>query len=58
MLGDLLMVVSQRCIIACAHLENGTGHRTVAFAALLLLTSDLARYEAVLHTCGTSLVEG
>ena len=39
-----------------AHLWNGTGHRIVTMTALLLLTSGLVRYEAVLHGCGTSPV--
>ena len=39
-----------------AHLGNGTGHRTVTMAAPLLLTSGPARYEALLHGCGTSPV--
>ena len=42
------------CIIACGHLGNGTGHRTVTMAASLLLTNGPARYEAVFHGCGTS----
>ena len=42
-----------RCIVACAHLMNGTSHRTVA---LLLLTSGPVRYEVVFHSCGTSPV--
>ena len=41
-----------------AHLGNGTGRRTVTMAALLLLTSGPARYEAVLHGCVTSLLGG
>ena len=46
---------SNRCIIACTHLGNGTGHRTVNMPPLLL-NSDLVSYEAVLHSCGTSPV--
>ena len=41
-----------------AHLRNGTGRRTVTLMAPLLLTSGLARYEAALHSCGTSPVGG
>ena len=53
----LCVCMSQnRCIVACAHLGNGTGHRTVTLAAPLLLTSGPVRYEAVLHSCGISLV--
>ena len=39
------------------NLGNSTGHRTVTMAAPLLLTSGPGRYEAVLHSCGTSPVE-
>ena len=39
-----------------AHLGNGTGHRTVKMKAPLAFTSDPVRCEAVLHSCGTSLV--
>ena len=40
-----------------ADLKNGTGHRTVTMEApLVVLTSGSVRYEAVLHSCGTSLV--
>ena len=38
------------CIVACADLRNGTGHRTVTKAASLLLTSGLAKYEVGLHS--------
>ena len=42
-----------------AHLGNGTGHRTASLMEpLLLLTSGPMRYEAVLHSCGTSPVGG
>ena len=41
-----------------AHLGNGSGHRTVTMMAPLLLTSDMMRYEAVLHNCETSAVGG
>ena len=41
-----------------AHLGNGIGSKTVTMAAPLLLTSGLVRYEAVLHSCGTSPVRG
>ena len=37
-----------------AHLGNGTVRRTVTMMAPLILTSGLVRYEAVLHSCGTS----
>ena len=43
-------------IVACAHLENGTGCRTVTMAAPLLLTSGPVSYEAMLRSCGTSSV--
>ena len=49
---------SYRCIVACAHLGNGTGRRTATMAALLLLTSGPVRHEAVLHSYGTSPVGG
>ena len=49
---------SHCCVVACAHLGDGTGGRTVTLAALLLLTSRPVRYEAVLHSCGTNLVGG
>ena len=45
---------SNRCIVACAHLRNGTGRRTATLAAPLLLTSGPVRYEAVLHISSTS----
>ena len=38
-----------------AHLDNGTGHRPVTIMASLV-TSGLVRYEAVLHSFGTSTV--
>ena len=41
------------CLVACVHLWNGTGRRTMKMAASLLLASGLVRYEAVLHSCGT-----
>ena len=44
------------CVVACAQLGNGTGCRTATLAAPLVLTSGLLRYEAVLHSCGTSPV--
>ena len=34
-----------------AHLESGTGYRTVTMVAPLLFTSGPVRYEAVLHSC-------
>ena len=46
------------CIVACTHLGNGTGHRTVTMAAPLLLPSGLVRYYAMLHSCGTSRMMG
>ena len=46
------------CIVACAHLGNGTGRRTATLVAPLLLTSGPLRYEAVLQSCGTSPVGG
>ena len=42
----------------CTHLGNGSGHRTAILVAPLLLTSGPVRYESVLHSCGTSPVEG
>ena len=42
---------SHRCIVACIHLGNGTGRRTVTIAAPLLLSSG-----PVLHRGGTSPV--
>ena len=46
-----------RSLVAGAHLRNGTGHGTVTFVALLLLTSGLVRYEVVFHhSCGISPV--
>ena len=47
-----------RCIVACAHLVNGTGCRTVIMVAPLLLISGLDKHEAVLHSCGTKSVAG
>ena len=44
------------CIVACTHLGNSTCPRTVTMVAPLLLNSGLGRYEAVLHSCGTSPV--
>ena len=43
---------------ACTHLGNSMGHRTLTLAAHLLFIIDLVRYEAVLHSCGTSPVAG
>ena len=45
-------------IVACAHLGNGSGHRTARLAAPLILTNSLVRYETMLHSCGTSPVRG
>ena len=39
-----------------ANIGNGTGCRTAAIAAPLLLTNGSARYEAGLHGCGKSPV--
>ena len=47
---------SYRCIVACANLGTGTGHRTMTLAAPLLLNSGPVRYETMLHRCGTSPV--
>ena len=47
-----------RCIVACARLGNGTGHRTATMVATLLLNSGPVRYEAVLHSCEASPVGG
>ena len=49
---------SHRCIVACAHLGNSTGHRTATLAAPLLFNSGPLRYENVLHSCGMSLGGG
>ena len=49
---------SYRCIVACADIGNGTGHRTAIMAIQLLLTSGLVRHEAVLHNGGTSPARG
>ena len=54
----MVSVVSYRCIVACAHLENGTGRRIATMVAPLLLTSGPVKYEALLHSCGTSPVGG
>ena len=45
---------SHCCIVACAHLANGTGRRTATMMATLLITSGPVRIEAVLHSCGRS----
>ena len=39
---------SPHCIVACAHLGNGTGHRTATLVAPLLLSSGLVRYDTIL----------
>ena len=54
----LCMVSLYCCLVPSAHLENGTGHRTVPMAAslLVLLASGPVRYKSVLHSCGTSVV--
>ena len=52
------MGCSNRCIVACAHLGNGTSRRTVTLEAPLLRTNDPVRYEAVLHSCWKSLMGG
>ena len=54
----LLMEGLDRYIVACAHIGNGTGRSTATLAPplLVLLTSGLVRYEARLHSCGTSPV--
>ena len=49
----MCMGSSYRCIVACVHLGNGTGRRTVTLTTPLLLTSRPVRFEAVLHSCGT-----
>ena len=43
------MVSLNRCIDACAHIGNGTGHRTATIAAPLYLTIGPMRCEAMLH---------
>ena len=43
---------SHCCIVACTHLGNGIGCRTVTLVAPLLLTGGPVRYEAPLHNCG------
>ena len=51
------MVSLYCCIVACTHLGNSTGHKTVALAApLLLLACGPVRYEAELDRCETSSV--
>ena len=45
-------------LLAHAQLGKGTGRRTVTMAAQLLLTIGPVRYEAVLHSCGTSALGG
>ena len=47
---------SCHCIVAYAHLGNGTGRRTATMAAPLLLICGPVRYEAVLHSFGTNPV--
>ena len=37
----LLMAGLHRYVVACAHLANGTDHRTVTMAPPLLLTSEV-----------------
>ena len=54
----MLMGGSYHYIVACGQLGNGTGRRTATLMALLLLTSGPVRYEAELHSCGTSPVLG
>ena len=41
-----------------SHLGNGTGRRTAILMAPLLLVSRPLRYDAVLHSRGTSPVGG
>ena len=58
------------CVYGCRHgefvplycllahtLGNGTGRRLTTMVTPLLLTSGLVRYEAGLHSCGTSPLE-
>ena len=54
MFMGLWCLSSYCCIVGDAHLGNGTGRRTPTLAAPLLLTSGSVRYEAVLHSYGTS----
>ena len=62
MLTQYVWVVHVAVSLLNIHLGNGTGHSTVTMAAPLVLTSGvtsgLARYEAVLHSCGTIPVGG
>ena len=44
-------------VLLDAHIGNGTGRRTLTIMASLLLTGPL-RYEAVLHSYGTSPERG
>ena len=52
MMGNLCHCMHTLCVLR----ERGTGCRTAAMVAPLLLTSGLARCEAALHSCGTSSV--
>ena len=54
----MIMGVCATVLLLNTHLWNGTCCRTVTMAAALLLISGSMRYEAPLHSCGTSLVEG
>ena len=54
--GEFVPLYNYHCIISCAHLRNGTRHRTVTMVAPLLVTSYLVGYESVLHSYGTNLV--
>ena len=46
----VFMGSSYLCVVACEHVGNGTGHRTVTMMIPLLFTSGLVRYEAALHS--------
>ena len=51
------MWVQCKCVYRkCVQLGNGTGHITVTMVAPLLLFNGQVRYNAVLHSCGTSPV--
>ena len=45
---------SFHCIVACAHLGNGTGRRTATLTTPPPLTSGPMKYEVVLHNHETS----
>ena len=56
--GNLYHCTLRERLMLDAHLKNGTSRRTVTMTAPLLLTSGWVRFEAVLHSYGTSPVGG